>query len=273
MIITVSRTRLPTLLRIAASHESFSRLRLLFSISAATQRARNFFSDDTHSEESAVYKHTLKFQKPSTIPHTPKIHNSVSCIGTVDFPLERINTPSGSFGVHTFLSVSTSILFKPSFKIKLKMWDNVAELLMKHLKQNDLIYVWGHLFSFAMDGPAGNPRVFHEVIVKEFNFVTRLDKASTCQENKKTEFSDRQEMRRSRLHLWQVFFSNPDEWWDNRRQKVNYKGPDFKHKHTGEALWLKQDDPPWVRRQLELQDSKSVDTDSGNLQVYPLTYE
>ncbi|CAH9086123.1 unnamed protein product [Cuscuta epithymum] len=84
---------------------------------------------------------------------------------------------------------------------------------------------------------------------------------------------DRQEMRRSRLYLWQVFFSNPDEWWDNRSKKVNRNSPDFKHKHTGEALWLMQDDPPWVRRQLELQDSKSVETDSGNLEVSPLTYE
>jgi hypothetical protein len=58
-----------------------------------------------------------------------------------------------------------------------------------------------------------------------------------------------------RLHLWQVFFANPNEWWDQRKRKKNPNQPDFKHKDTGEALWLKKYDPPWVTRQLELLDS------------------
>lgn len=60
----------------------------------------------------------------------------------------------------------------------------------------------------------------------------------------------------NRLHLWQVFFSNPNEWWDQRKRKLNSKQPDFKHKDTGEVLWLSTYDPPWVRRQLQLLDSK-----------------
>lgn len=60
----------------------------------------------------------------------------------------------------------------------------------------------------------------------------------------------------NQLHLWQVFFANPHEWWDNRKRKSNSHSPDFKHKDTGEALWLRQDDPPWVKRQLQKLDSK-----------------
>ena len=60
----------------------------------------------------------------------------------------------------------------------------------------------------------------------------------------------------NRLHLWQVFFSNPYEWWDCRKRKLNPKQPDFKHKDTGEALWLSKYDPPWVKKQLQLLDSK-----------------
>jgi len=60
----------------------------------------------------------------------------------------------------------------------------------------------------------------------------------------------------NRLHLWQVFFANPNEWWDQRKHKLNPNQPDFKHKDTGEALWLSTYDPPWVRRQLQLLDSK-----------------
>lgn len=57
-----------------------------------------------------------------------------------------------------------------------------------------------------------------------------------------------------RLHLWQVFFANPYEWWDNRQSKPWANCPDFKHKDTREKIWLQPDDPPWVRKQLELHD-------------------
>ncbi|RAL47295.1 hypothetical protein DM860_013260 [Cuscuta australis] len=263
-------------LRNAVSRFPLPRLRLFSSSAAATPRARNFFSDGIDGEESAVYKHTLKFQKPSTITRAPKIYNSVSFIGTADFPLTRFNTHGGaSFGLHTFLNVSTSSACKNPFKIKLKMWGDVAELSLKHLRQNDLIYVSGNLTSYVMTGHEGNPRLFHEVIVKEINFVAGHSKAPTCREGKKAELSDedRAEMNRRRLHLWQVFFSSPYEWWDNREKKLNSKAPDFKHKNTGEALWLKQDDPSWIRRQLELLDSTPVRKDSGNSQVSPLTYD
>jgi hypothetical protein len=59
-----------------------------------------------------------------------------------------------------------------------------------------------------------------------------------------------------RLRLWQVFFANPSEWWDNRKSKLYINSPDFKHKDTHEKIWLHQDDPPWVRKQLELHDLK-----------------
>ena len=27
--------------------------------------------------------------------------------------------------------------------------------------------------------------------------------------------------------LWEAFFANPDDWWDNRRNKVNISGNTF----------------------------------------------
>nr|XP_011460464.1 PREDICTED: protein OSB3, chloroplastic/mitochondrial-like isoform X2 [Fragaria vesca subsp. vesca] len=44
---------------------------------------------------------------------------------------------------------------------------------------------------------------------------------------------------------WKDLVENPDKWWDNRLQKWNAKGPDFKHKETGEALWL-TNSPGWA---------------------------
>lgn len=44
---------------------------------------------------------------------------------------------------------------------------------------------------------------------------------------------------------WNDLLQNPAKWWDNRLDKKNPKGPDFKHKDTGEALWLRGS-PSWV---------------------------
>ncbi|CAN8325346.1 unnamed protein product [Cochlearia groenlandica] len=44
---------------------------------------------------------------------------------------------------------------------------------------------------------------------------------------------------------WKDLVQNPDKWWDNRIVKRNAKAPDFKHKETGEALWLNES-PTWV---------------------------
>lgn len=55
--------------------------------------------------------------------------------------------------------------------------------------------------------------------------------------------------------LWQEYFSNPLEWWDNRTNKTNPGFPDFKHKGTGECLWIEcSSNPPWVKSQLPVLD-------------------
>ncbi|XP_065039770.1 protein OSB3, chloroplastic/mitochondrial-like isoform X1 [Musa acuminata AAA Group] len=45
---------------------------------------------------------------------------------------------------------------------------------------------------------------------------------------------------------WKSLVDNPNDWWDNRANKFNQKSPDFKHKKTGEALWLSSTTPQWV---------------------------
>ncbi|KAG2325082.1 hypothetical protein Bca52824_007810 [Brassica carinata] len=60
-----------------------------------------------------------------------------------------------------------------------------------------------------------------------------------------------------KIYLWQVFFANPHEWWDKRKSKTNPRQSGFKHKDTGEALWLDSDVPVWVTRQRELYDQSN----------------
>lgn len=45
--------------------------------------------------------------------------------------------------------------------------------------------------------------------------------------------------------LWKHLVENPSSWWDNRVDKKNPNGPDFKHKDTRKALWL-VDAPAWA---------------------------
>ncbi|KAL8039488.1 hypothetical protein ABFX02_10G040300 [Erythranthe guttata] len=44
---------------------------------------------------------------------------------------------------------------------------------------------------------------------------------------------------------WKDLVENPDKWWDNRTKKKNPKAPDFRHKETGEVLWL-NGSPAWA---------------------------
>ncbi|GMH03156.1 hypothetical protein Nepgr_004995 [Nepenthes gracilis] len=48
---------------------------------------------------------------------------------------------------------------------------------------------------------------------------------------------------------WKDLVENPDKWWDNRSNKFSKNAPDFKHKGTGEALWLNKA-PEWVSLKL-----------------------
>ncbi|XP_057779018.1 protein OSB2, chloroplastic-like [Salvia miltiorrhiza] len=48
---------------------------------------------------------------------------------------------------------------------------------------------------------------------------------------------------------WKNLVENPGKWWDNRAGKKNSKAPDFRHKETGEVLWLNSS-PEWVLSKL-----------------------
>ncbi|KAH1119988.1 hypothetical protein GYH30_048369 [Glycine max] len=105
------------------------------------------------------------------------------------------------------------------------MWHNVAELATEHLKATDFIHVSGSLGSFTKPDANG---------ILQLNYKKIL------------------------------FSSNPNEWWDQRKRKRNPKQPDFKHKDTGEAQWLREYDPPWVKKQLQLFDSKIAGGSAGH---------
>ncbi|XP_077233545.1 protein OSB1, mitochondrial-like [Tasmannia lanceolata] len=231
---------------------------LPFSSSPGSARYSSFYSGDS-DRGSPVYRRALQFQRPPTIVRWKAVRNSVSLIGSICYPLERYAVRNGRFGVYTKLQVKSD---RP-FRVHLSMWDELAERSFKHLRQSDFVYVSGFLGSYTMVSPSGSPETLHKVIVKELNYVTCSAPDQTCQKpenlDKKEETmhpSSALDRERERLHLWQIFFANPHEWWDNRQGKTNPKRPDFTHRDTRESLWLSPSDPPWVKKQLELHDHK-----------------
>ncbi|KAL2607659.1 hypothetical protein R1flu_026232 [Riccia fluitans] len=64
--------------------------------------------------------------------------------------------------------------------------------------------------------------------------------------------------------LWQQFFYDPSEWWDNRLGKRDPDYPDFKHKYRKEALWLDTGSSyPWVKAKLATMTQQQAQSDSG----------
>ncbi|KAL8128518.1 hypothetical protein V2J09_017673 [Rumex salicifolius] len=49
----------------------------------------------------------------------------------------------------------------------------------------------------------------------------------------------------SGVESWKDLIQNPSKWWDNRADKPTKRHPDFKHKETGEGLWLNRA-PQWA---------------------------
>ncbi|XP_057469274.1 protein OSB1, mitochondrial-like [Actinidia eriantha] len=250
--------RLRTSLRnVTSLSYRLQRLRNFSSSSSTSPRKWKFLSDDPADGGSSVYRHALKSQRPSTIKWQEQLRNSVSFIGTVDRPVKNVNAVHG-FGVYTLINVKASPKSNNFFKVLLKMWDEMADISIKHLKPNDCIYVSGHLGSYTKVDDNGKLHTAYEVIVKEINHVVQCGQGPTCKKANQSDSGEGEtglEKYKNRLHLWQVFFANPLEWWDNRRRKPNPNHPDFKHKDTGEALWIHSSDPPWVKKQLQLYDS------------------
>ncbi|KAK6160754.1 hypothetical protein DH2020_004135 [Rehmannia glutinosa] len=240
-----------------------------FSSSAAlVRRPWTHLTDEQEDSggESSVYRRALRLQRPTTIRCEESLHNSVSLIGAIERPLKVCN--SVKFGVYTILKVNAPTGAYGSLWVMLKFWEEMAEMSVQHLKPNDFVYVSGRLGSYVKVDDNGKSVQHYEV--RNATFVNNY--------SVDVSYEDIKQKRRDRLHLWQVFFANPSEWWDNRNHKSNPKLPDFKHKDTGEVLWLKDNDPPWVHKQLQLHDSRLYKRSPGEhinawSHLSPLVYE
>ncbi|KAL3617817.1 Protein osb1, mitochondrial-like [Castilleja foliolosa] len=270
---------------------------------------------DVSDGESTVYKKALKLQRRTTVKYEDISPNFVSLIGTIVFPFRKCNCNRFGVHTAVRLNNKFSVYLKfwdemaemSVQHLKPNDFVYVAGCLGSYLKldenektirfyENEMIVlisktvVWPvtsilrkltAYFSSNYSYFQGIIRLnSSEVDVSEVNFVSRNGLEPAYQNlamlDPEVSINEIKQKRRDRLHLWQIFFASPFEWWDDRNRKLNPKAPDFKHKDTGEVLWLNDNDPPWVHKQLQLLDSRLYRRGPGehrNAYLSPLVYE
>lgn len=213
------------------------------------------YRDQTHNLQ-------VSYPKPSEIPWSKDLCNTVNLIGNVGSPVEIKHLPSGKVLAWTRLAVKKSPT--DTTWINLTFWDELANTAYQHVEKGKQIYVCGRLVSDTVESDDGKQQTYYKIVVQQINFVERNSPSmasndrgfSGMSSNRKVGYNGENNVG-SAMELWQAFFANPTEWWDNRKNKRNPRYPDFKHKDTGEALWIEgRNTPHWVRSQLEILDSR-----------------
>lgn len=163
-------------------------------------------------------------------------------------------------------------------------WDEEAVRLNEHVRKGNSVCVQGRLTTDTwVCKQTGQNRSKAKVVLNQFSFVARGESMVSNntngvgyepmrQQQQQQQFSQggyepmqqQQQQQRSpppppsgdgfqspKDALWRSVFDAPDRWWDNRENKRNPRAPDFKHKDTGEGLWLTgRDTPPWVMERM-----------------------
>ncbi|XP_022155803.1 protein OSB2, chloroplastic-like isoform X2 [Momordica charantia] len=205
--------------------------------------------------------YSTSYRKPPEIPWSKELSNSVSLIGTVGTPVEIKHLASGKDVAWTRLAVWKSST--ETSWINLTFWDELAHIAFQHVQKGNQIHVSGRLVADLVEADDGKQQTYYKVVVQQLNFIERsISTAPHHDQDSNSIVAGRKlgngaaDNMGSTQELWQAFFANPVDWWDNRKNK-NPKYPDFKHKDTGEALWVEgRYNPPWVKSQLAVLDMR-----------------
>nr|GMD23676.1 protein OSB2, chloroplastic-like [Ipomoea batatas] len=235
------------------------------------------YSNDYSNPNGVVYEYdrfgASQYPRPMEIQWKKELCNSVQLIGVVAKPVQIKHLPSGKVLAWSRLAVKKSQ--NETCWINLSFWDELAHVAFQHVEKGSQIYVSGRLVSDTIEGDDGKQQTYYKVIVQNLNFVERNFSSpvtylastiiSSCKANaislhalagtKPKNYAANSTG--SVEELWQAFFANPMEWWDNRKSKRSPNYPDFKHKATSESLWVEGwNNPPWVKSQLAILDSR-----------------
>ncbi|KAJ4830742.1 hypothetical protein Tsubulata_014170 [Turnera subulata] len=211
---------------------------------------------DNHQYQYQYQAVEYGIPRPPEIPWSKELANTVNLIGNVGNPVEIRNLPSGKSVAWTSIAVRKSDT--EATWVKLTFWDILAQVAASHVRVGDQIYVSGRLVADVVEKEEGKPQTYYKVVVQRLNFVEKFVADSNNVASGAGDFRvGAVNGKRPTEEMWQAFFANPTQWWDNRKDKRTPKHPDFKHKDTGEALWVDGwNNPSWVDSQLAILDER-----------------
>ncbi|XP_057833765.1 protein OSB2, chloroplastic isoform X2 [Cryptomeria japonica] len=248
--------------------------------------------------DARKFEGAQKFPRPETIPWQEELANKVQLIGFIGGPVELRYTSTGKAFVSTNLAAKLNSKTSEPTWFALKFWHEMAEIAAEHVKTGDKVYVSGYMNHDATEDDKNTRTMIKVVVSllnfveRDPSFGPHTDAnmnssllgspqeginmkhaiSGSPQEGKNMKqaitgppqesTNMKQAISGSKVmgteKLWEAFFLNPTEWWDNRKDKRNPKAPDFKHKTTGESLWIESyGNPSWVKSQLDKLDDES----------------
>ncbi|KAL8259074.1 hypothetical protein R6Q59_027027 [Mikania micrantha] len=232
----------------------------------------NYTNNDHYEYEKGLVGNGQQYPRPIEVPWKKELCNSVQLIGTVGTPVEFKQLSSGKVLAWCRLAVRKSAT--DTTWINLTFWDDMAHIASLHVEKGQQIYVSGRLVSDTVDSDDGKQQTYYKVVVQDLKFVERSAPSAASNDgnfnynyNSNSNSGYMTTGRKQKNYaangtgsveeLWQAFFANPVDWWDNRKNKRSPNYPDFKHKDTGEALWVEgRMNPSWVKSQLSVLDSR-----------------
>ncbi|XP_009367752.2 protein OSB2, chloroplastic-like isoform X1 [Pyrus x bretschneideri] len=240
----------------STNHLAFARRR--FNLKCSME-----YSRDQYNGNGSSIQVPIAYSRPAEVQWKKELCNTVHLIGVVGLPVEIKHLPSGKVLAWTRLAVKKSAT--DTSWINLTFWDELAHVAFQHVEKGQQIYVTGRLISDSVETDEGKQQTYYKVVVQQLNFVEKGFSSPALKDHDSDSFTAGRNLGNNATknitettqELWQAFFANPVEWWDNRKTKRNPKYPDFKHKDTGEALWIEgRNNPPWVKSQLAILDTR-----------------
>ncbi|CAN6553929.1 unnamed protein product [Malus baccata var. baccata] len=229
------------------------------------------YSRDQYNGNGSSIQVPIAYPRPVEVQWKKELCNTVHLIGVVGLPVEIKHLPSGKVLAWTRLAVKKSAT--DTSWINLTFWDELAHVAFQHVEKGQQIYVTGRLISDSVETDEGKQQTYY----KQLNFVEKGFSSPALKDHDSDSFTTGRNLGNNATknitettqELWQAFFANPVEWWDNRKTKRNPKYPDFKHKDTGEALWIEgRNNPQWVKSQLAILDTRMGTLDAQDHNIH-----
>ncbi|XP_026453740.1 protein OSB3, chloroplastic/mitochondrial-like isoform X1 [Papaver somniferum] len=225
-----------------------------------------------HKLQPQKYVGHLDWPKPSEIPWQSNKTNSSNLIGSISMPVQfQDEYPDGKSTVIAILSRDSA----PHLRIPIIFKGCLADIAAEHLKEKDVIHVAGHLSGDSLPpkfvkeyGHFGIQVMAHSISFIKVPFQGNQTVQTYTTYTQGGQIS-RQSVNTLKDTLWRDLFDNPSQWADYRKDKLNGllkpKHPDFKHKDSGQPLWINSA-PKWAISELQITSGKGEESSLSSAQ-------